>query len=141
DAGNAFQLRQDIDLRVVLQESLVVGRVVRTERYAQQLRVLLLAGGYAGLDDLLRQQGRGLTDTVLDVHGGHVRVGAESEVHLDGGTPVGGGGSHVAHVLHAVDGLFQRDDHAVHHHVGVGASVGGLHEHAGRGDVRVTLDG
>ena len=67
---------------------------------------------------------------VLHVHGGDVEVvaGLEGDVDLRGAA-VGARGADVAHALHAVDRLFQRNGDGLLDGLGVGAHIVGRHRH------------
>src|SRR5512135_3704769 len=74
-------------------------------------------------------------DPVIDVQDRHVRVRAWLEDDLDRSlTGAGGGGSHVAHVLYAVDGLLQDDQDRVDQDFGTGAGIRNRDDHARRRD-------
>ena len=72
----------------------------------------------------------------------HVGIGTLLEIDVDGSIArIGCRGGHVGHVLHAVDGLFQRDYHGFLHCLCIGTGIGGEHVDSRRRNVGILLHG
>ena len=138
--GNTLNLGHDVDVRIVFEELLVVPVVGTVKREDQQHTGLSLLGDDTDLRYLGRQETLRLGHTVLHVDGRH--VGVDTLLEVDGDrriTGIGGGGGHVIHVLHTVDLLLQRSDHAVQHSLGVRTGIGGIHPDRRGGDIGILL--
>ena len=134
--------RFQVDVEVVGQKTLIIRVVGAMQAEHLQHGGLTLYGGHTHLLHLGRQLGRGRRDLVLYVHRRHVGVGALLEIHRNGdGTRVAGGRGHVGHVLHTVDGLFQRSNHTFLQGFGTSTVVVGHHHHRRRRNVRILFDG
>ena len=141
-ARDAENLRLEVDTDVVGQESLVVRVVRAVEREHLQDTRLPLRGGDTHLVHLRGELSRGFGDPVLHVHRRHVRVGSLFKVDSDGDrSGVGGAGGHIRHVLHSVDGLFERGDDTLLQRLRAGSEVAGGDHDGWRGDIRVLFDG
>ncbi len=102
--GNPLNLGDDVDFRIVLQKGLVVRRHLAVNGKHQEIGALALGYGDPGAGNFLRQKAGGAGYPVLHVHRGKIGVGTDLKEDTDGGcTFVGGGGSHVGHVLHPID--------------------------------------
>ena len=132
----------NVDLHVVRQEGLVVAVVGTVQRKDLQHGGLTLHGRHADLGHFGGQRPGGGGHAVLYVHGRHVGVGALAEIDRDGcAAGVGGAGFHIHHVLHAVDRLLERYDHALLDRFSACARIGGAHHHRRGCDVRILLHG
>ena len=140
DAVDTLDTRLDVDLRVVRQEEFVVGVVGAVQREDLHHGGLALHGLYTDLSDLGGQLAGGARYLVLYVDGRHVGVDALTEIDRYGGAADGCARSHVGHVLHAVDGLFERYDDRLLDRFGAGARIRGAHHDRRGSDVRILLD-
>ena len=139
-AADTRQPRLDVDFEVVVDECLVVRVIGRIESDDFQHRVLPLFYRYTDLGHFSRQQSFGFAHTVLGVDGRHIGVGTLLEVDGDvAGTGISRGGSHVNHILYAVDGFFQRDDNRFLYGFGIGTGVSGRYHDGRRCDIGVLL--
>ena len=139
---DTLQLRDDVNLQVVVQELVVIAVIGAPQGDGFQHRLLLLVG-----DDTDARYVRGqlplcFRHTVLHVHRRHIGIGSLLEVNGDiHVTRVGGGRVNIGHVLNAVDGFFQRHDDRFLYRFGVGTGIAGSHLHRRRGDIGELLDG
>lgn len=142
-AGHALEFVYHVDLHPVLDIDLVIAAVRRIESKDLEHGRGALDHAHALAAHLFRQQGLGQIDLVVDVDQGHVRVGTQREIDVDGaGTRAGGGcGSHVQHVFHAVDVHFQRGQHRGGDGLSGRAGIGDAHVDRGRHQIRVLRDG
>ncbi len=70
--------------------------------------------GNAGLGNLKRQQTGSTGYAVLHIYRSKVGVGTHFKINGDTSRAViTGGGCHIGHVIHAINLLFERDDHAL----------------------------
>ncbi len=140
-ALNTEQLGLDVNVDVVGKESLVEGVV--GGRYNENLQHtgLSFEGLHADLFHLAGQLRGGRRNLVLYIHRRHIGVGALFEIdHNLGSTGVGGGGGHIGHVLHTVDGFLERCDDGFLYRFGTRTIVL-RHNHDGRRcNVRVLLN-
>src|SRR4051794_1401938 len=135
DAPDPLDLGEDVDEGVVVEEILVDAFL-----HTVYVHIHQHARHHLHDDDPLPlHQGREPVlhhvDPVIHVQDRHVRVRARLEDDHDrclAGT--GGGGGHVAHVLYAVDGLFQDNQDRVDQHRGTGAGISNGDHHARRRD-------
>src|SRR4029078_12784195 len=110
DAASPPDLGQEIDGDVVVKKILV-------DTLIRAVNVHIHQHARHGLHDddpLSLHNGREPVlhdgDPVIHVQDGHVRIRARLEDDLDRSlTGTGGGGGHVAHVLHAIDGLLENN--------------------------------
>ena len=141
DAADTLDTRLDVDLQVVRQEGLVVGVVGAVQREDLDHRGLAFHGRHTDLRDLGRKLAGGARHFVLHVDGRHVGVGSLAEIDRHGGAADGCAGGHVGHVLHTVDGLFERYDDRLLNRFGAGSRIGGAHHDRRGRDVGILLDG
>ena len=124
--------RLDVYLEIVVDKRLVIGIVGRVERDDFQHTVLPFLHGDSYLGHFSGQKSLSLTHTILGVDSSHVGVSPLLEVDSDvTRAGVGRCGSHVEHVLHAVDGFLQRDNDRFLHRLCIGTGISGRH-HDGR---------
>ena len=140
--ADALQLRLHVYLHVIVEKRLVETVIGTVKGECQQLGVLLLLGGDAGLGRFCRKLAQHTVDAVLHIDRRHVGVGTLLEIDVDGSIAcIGCRGGHVGHVLYAVDGLFQRNNHGFLHRLGIRAGIGSPYVDGGRGDVGILLHG
>ncbi len=141
DAGNARQFILHVQTHVVAQVQRVVLAVRRNQMHDHQEHRRLLLYGHALAAHVLGQTCQGLTDAVLYLDCGIIRVRArlEGDGHLQ--HAVGpGDGLHVHHVFHAVDGFFQRRGDGLGDHFRVGAGIHGAYHHGRRHNLGIFAD-
>ena len=141
-AGDAAQHVHHVDGGEVAEVNLVKLGVVRREADGHQLAGRLLLHGDAVLDDFGRQAGFGQFHTVLDFHGGQVRVGRDVERH--GGREsagVGAAGLHVEHARCAIQLLFDGGGHGLRHGECARARIRCADLDHGWRDLRILVDG
>jgi len=137
-AADTFQPRLDIDFHVIVQECLVEAVIGRIERESHQFGVLLFFGGDTGFGGFCRKLAQCAVHAVLYVYRCHVRVGSLFEIDVDGSiSRIRCRGSHIGHVLHSVDGFFQRGYHCLLHGFGVCTRIGCKYVDGRRCDVGV----
>ena len=108
DALDALDRVLDVDVDVVADELVVVAIALAVEAGRQDERAGHLVDGDAGVLDLVGQASHHALHAVLHIDGGQVERPGQLEGDVDGAAAVvAAGGGHVAHALHAVDGLFQ----------------------------------
>ena len=140
--ADTFQPRLYVNLHVIVEKGLVETVVGAVEGECQQLGVLLLLGGDTSLGRFRRKLAQHSVHAVLHIDRRHVGVGALLEIDVDGSIArIGCRGGHVGHVLHAVDGFLQRNNHGFLHRLGIGAGIGRPYVDGGRGDVGILLHG
>ena len=131
--------RNDVDVRIVGQELVVVASVARQGEH-HHLRGLTLHHRDTNLRHLSGQQGLSLLHAVLYVDGTHVGVHALTEEDAQTGRSAGCRRRDVVHALHTVDTLFQRHEHGVLHRLGIGTRIAGEDDYRRRCDVWILLD-
>ena len=141
DARDTENARLDVDLQIVRQERLVVGVVGAVKREYFHHGGLALHGGHTDLRHLRGQLSGSARYSVLHVDGGHVGIDSLTEVNRYGCAADCGAGGHVGHVLHTVDGLFERYDDRLLNRFGAGSRIGGAHHDRRGRDVGILLDG
>ena len=140
--GDTKDLRFQVDADIVGQEVLVV-TLVRTGQgeHLQNTR-LTLGSGHTDLGYLRRKLPRSTRYTVLHIDSRHIGVCALLKIDGDAHrTGIGGGGSHVGHVFHSVDRLFQRRNNTLLQCFRTGAIIGGTHHNGRRSNIRILLNG
>ncbi len=141
DAGQALQLVDDVDRRVVGEEervALVAGRHHRDDEQDVE-RALLHDDAVAA--HLVGQPRQRALHPVVHLEDRLVDVGARLEGRGDLQVAVGGGGrAEVGEVLHARELLLDRRRHRARERLGARAGVGRGDEHGGRRDLGILGD-
>ena len=142
-AGHALEFVGHVHLHVVVQVHGVVTAVRRVQGDDLQHGRRTLDHGHTLQAHGLGQGALGQVDLVVDVDQGHVRVGAQTEIDVDGALTGsrGGRGRHIEHVFHAVDVHFQGGQHGAGDGLGRGAGIEGRHVDRGRHQFRILGDG
>ncbi len=137
-AGDAGKFRDQTDGGVIAQEQAVVTAVRRGQRHDLQDRRGLLLHGDALHLHRLRQRCHRRGDAILHQDLCEIEVGADFERHDQRVRAIGRAGRlHVQHALHAVDLLFDRQRHRVHHGIRARPRIARGDRHGRRHDVRV----
>jgi len=133
--------RNKVDVGIVLKEFDVVLVFLIVNGEYHQHGCLSLLRSHTDFGYLGRQQTLSHGNAVLYVNGCHIRVCTLFEVNGNfGGTVIGCTGSHVHHVLHTVDLVFQRRNDRVQHRLGVGTLVSGAYRYRRWCNVRILGD-
>ena len=137
-AGHALERVFHIDIQIVGDVFAGVAAVERIESRAEDEVVGGLYDVDAGGDNFAGQAPFHAGHAVLHVHGRDVEVVAGLKGDVDfAGAAVGAGGADVAHALHAVDRLFQRNGDGFFDGFRIGAHVIGRYRYHRRRQRRV----
>ena len=141
DAGQARELVDQVDRRVIAHVQAVILPVRRVERHDLQDRgVLFLDRDALGLNGLRQRRQRAL-NAVLHQHLVGVRIGADIESDRQGiGTVRGAGRLHVKHLVDAIDLGLDRQGDRIDHRLRARPGIAGGDLHGRRHDVRIFGD-
>ena len=141
-AGHSGEARLDVYLHVVGQEVCVVGIRRAIERETLDVARLTFAHRHAAPGDVRRQLSLRRSHAVLHIDHRHVGIRALLKVDADVARAcIGGRGSHIHHVLHAVETLLQRDDDTLLDCFRIRTCVVGTHADRRRSYLRELFDG
>ena len=136
--GYTLYFRDQVDLGIVLDKSLVVTVLGVIDGEHDQHGVLTFLGRHTDLGYFGRQQTLCHRNTVLHVYGSHIGIGSLFKVNGNiGRSVVGGIRGHVHHVLHTIDLVFQRRNHTIQYSLRVRTRISSSYRNGWRGDIRI----
>ena len=90
------------------------------------------------LGDFGGKESLGFSYPVLHIYCSHIGVGTLLKINFYAGfSGIGRCGTHIHHVLHTVDLLFQRSDNTVQNSLCIGPGIGCGDPDGWRGDIRI----
>ena len=133
DTVDALQLRRNVDVKIVVEKTLIHLRIVAVQIDIHQDIGFLTRNFHPFTNHLGRQFVGGRRNAVLHIHRIDVRVGAQLENHIECRLAVVTRITlDVFHAGYSVQGLFQRNNDRFHQQLVVGAGVVGNHIHLRR---------
>ena len=127
---HAEEFGGDVDVEIVVEKTLIGSGVVAVEVDIHQDVGFFARDFYPFSDHLWRQLVGGRRHAVLHIHGVHIGVCAQLKHHVERGfTVITGIALYVFHPWHAIEGLFQGDNHGFHQQFVVRSGIVGHHIH------------
>ena len=129
---HAEEFGGDVDVEIVVEKTLIGSGVVAVEVDIHQDVGFFARDFHPFSDHLGWQLVGGRRHAVLHIHGVHIGVCAQLKHHVERGfTVITGIALYVFHPWHAIEGLFQGDNHGFHQQFVVRSGIVGHHIHLG----------